>query len=234
MILEPWKYGLCGWCKSVINGPGKHVCKEISMKPKFKKGDRVRVTHGPYPEYFVLGKTYVVAQDGDGNPMCYDERGHKTYMSATKYELVTEDNSELQRLVDEANRGVVALNEISSKYRGQIEQDAGQYGWISAGVSSVYAKYRIKPTPKPKLRLEPEGWDVEIKGDKVSVGCKEFPLSNLASVLRQLTNGAVDDGYNIGIYQASFRATRNSIAHEGNTLSWESADALLKFLEENK
>jgi hypothetical protein len=206
----------------------------MSNTPKFKKGDRVRVIQ---PNDRRHGQVLTVYDYNDG--WCIVEEGNIVKFDDRELELVTSDNSELSRLVADANRGYKAADRLQREFGDQVYHRAydpitrRQYDWKPlANVNRcVNTEIMVAPKPSPKLRLEPEGWDVEIKGDKVSVGCREFIARNLRNDLDALIKGKRTQANSLRLYWAGVIYDYNQDA--SYYLSRESADKLLKFLEEN-
>ncbi len=95
-------------------------------------------------------------------------------------------------------------------------------------VSSSYF-YELLPAEPRRLKLPDSGYEVEIDGENVKVGCQRFVTANVHAALEHLLNNG--GSYNLSP-DCVLVAARGGIRHIAGTLSWNDADALLKFLEE--
>ncbi len=119
---------------------------------------------------------------------------------------------------------VAAFNELVRAGKIQFnEKPDGTGDWIDQD-----APQRLKPVIK-SITLPDSGYAVEIDGEKVKVGCQSFLVSIVCSILKYLLEGGgLYDSAKFGI----FTAARAGIKHRNETLSWNDADVLLKFLSE--
>jgi hypothetical protein len=215
---------------------------------EIKVGDRVRCVLGwedPRPiardmtikegAVYTLGKTntyghfYLVEK---GNDFSYDKE---------KFELVDEE-SELERLVRKANEGMEAGKQLHARYSDQLEERVVN---LESGIPKYWQpydrtaneayEYRVKPRPTFTPFTVGLGWKVELKDNntRLQIGCRDYAAHDFMKGLRSLVRGgnataSAIPGYASGI---DLHATRLGVLENGQSISWDEAEKILKALE---
>jgi hypothetical protein len=200
---------------------------------KFKEGDRVR--------YIVEGDNILFGEEGVVEMVRYYEgstsltvrfpsKDRPWGLGAEEVELVAAAESELERLVRVANEGTVASKEIDAKYANQVEEITEETD------KSVFISYRIKPIFEPfnvgpgvSGKLGESKWRVKLEGDRLHIGCRNFPVSWLKNALTALCRNPNTNSCTIGTH--TIVASRGGVSSVGETISWEAADKILAALE---
>lgn len=157
------------------------------------------------------------------------ERGMKTYKVSVGFGV---NRQEIYLQPEEA---VAFINEAGRLQNEMKESLEYTYNNTTRQFSATYLNrltFRLKPkTSFTPFKVGPEKWEVRADGDEVSIGCKSFNLTKFRSMLKALTTAANfcnsvenDDG--------EFMACRSGICHEGEDISWDDAERILKALEE--
>lgn len=212
---------------------------ELVTEPKFKVGDKVRRFRG-FGSDFQKDKTYTVTavkEKSYATTIDLLEKPEKDYWWASEFELVESSEnpylpeeyknrvveSELERLVRVANEGLVALTQIGRKYSRETN---------SLGLSYL-ADYNTSPVfIKPKPKFEPltvgSNWRVELKGDVLHIGCKDFDARNFKNTLNDFCKA---DAKNRLVQGINAYAGRNNLMWSGYEITWSDADRILEALE---
>lgn len=146
------------------------------------------------------------------------------------YELAPNETNELylQDLIKKANEGSLAEQELRKiavdklQWKNSLKKD-----WIQATESTFSGIYEYRLKPKSRI-FTCQAWEVTITNDTIKIGCKS---ENLEFFMKQL-NGLVKGNASNRTFAGSIMsATKKGIEYNGNLLTWENADQLLKELE---
>jgi len=193
----------------------------------FKKGDKVKSLKD-YGDQFTKDKIYAISID-QSNTIAnieQDDRGDNNAWIASNFELVKTSN-DLQVLVETANKGFLAWQEICDRY--------GKESCVPASGNALPEKYinliQIKPKPKFEEFIV-RGHTVKLDGKLLRIGCKSFNASILKDALMDLTkNNRVEyKSWNWTLYATRTGIRLNSISCE--ECSWNDADKILASLIE--
>lgn len=204
---------------------------------KFKVGDMVRSKRGRRGTDNQINShdVYTVASIAGPWIGLKEDAACECCFYANDFVLV-ESQSELQRLVDDANRGFAALEILRRQYGGKFQyRHAKNREWQThcgaAGTFSDY-EYRIKPEPAFEPFAVGQNWKVELveDGKRVKVGCQEFNRAWLHGALVDLVkrNCSKSDG------PIPLTAIRSGIRYSSHEITWSDADRLLEALEKVK
>lgn len=191
------------------------------MKPKFKRGDKVRCKRSVSGRFDSLSRGEVYTVDGIKFGVLVELNEVVGVYQSNVFELVSD---RLDTLLETAERGRQAARELVERYKDEIEYEDGlpvQHGpnWAANHVRIVRKKKTIPP-----LTLPDSGYECRVEGNDVKVGCKTFDISSLKASLNSLCKGRCAVSGNIF-------AKRDGINYDNNALSWRDADALLEWLE---
>ncbi len=197
----------------------------------------LQLRDGDFSSYFpfkcsVLGHSWKPYGEYDGYGHCSSpEDIVAEYVETTAAPQLT-DEQVVARFNELVKNGRIQFyHEAEADERDPAYRSTG--GWVGCHLGRGY---RLKPAEPRRLKLPDSGYECEISADgkEVKVGCRKFLSGKLASDLEQLFHygGFVsDNGY------GRLFATREGIRHDGpssHTITWNDADALLKFLTEKK
>lgn len=144
--------------------------------------------------------------------------------------------SELERLVATANAGIDAINELHRKFHKHVQYESAfpPHEWadvLREENGGIFGKYRVKPKESAFASFTTSnGWLVEMKGDVLHIGCREYEAKPFREMLNRFKNDS--NTYHDGPKSEPFMATRKGLMHGGHILAWVDADELLKRLEE--
>jgi hypothetical protein len=234
-------------CAGSTNGVSMSKKKET----KFKVGDRVKCID---PGSYLYGYVGTIEKISDNKVPKYRVEFRDYNLPVTFSELNLElfrgeseqkaNESELERLVRVANEGRIALNELKAKYRNAVVFDDG-VPLDGFKLSERNLVVKPKPTFEP-FYVGPEykkcsdlshtdsclgdsAWKVELKGDVLHVGCREF---NAYYAKRALQSLLKDEDTSYTTSGIEVMATRSGIGLRGEgKISWADADRILEALE---
>lgn len=202
---------------------------------EIKVGDRVkRLSHrncgiGEGEEFTVVGF------DASGWPVA--DRGVGQMSHNPNYlELVTSavvlTESELEELVKKANEGLEACKIINTRYKNQVQErnvdllSKKEHPWQDFDDDGYFVEYRVKPKKFTPFTVG-KGWKVELKpgSTDLTIGCRSYYVGDVKKAFTKLCR---ESGSNHGL----FHARRDGITENGEKLTWEEAEKILKALEE--
>ncbi len=208
--------------------------------PKFKVGDKVRVTNhikleGEQLKY--LGKVGSV-QNSNFFPNVRFLDGEVIVFFEDKLEptsMTIKEENELVELVRRANDGLHALETLHKTFYSEVEtfgpSNGSEVSTVRAWYEPAQPRIRIKPKPAPKFpELTIGVGAVFVEGEMVKVGCKQFPLSIALKLLSDLVRFGAYGQSQAGSHV--LQASREGAVYEGNVITWEDADRLLAALED--
>lgn len=150
--------------------------------------------------------------------------------------------SELQRLLDAANEGRKAMQELHKKYANKVEYPTGRRMAAvthSRSLESIYAPLRLAKEPesfeinyieRSGLRPDtsPKQATVTIDGEKVMIGCQRFRLHKLVSALDKLLHRGEFEVHSL---PSSAHASFTGPVYVGYCISWDTAKMLFEKLK---
>jgi predicted HNH restriction endonuclease len=200
---------------------------------KFKIGDRVRSLVFDSRGYNI-GTTGTITRDGERFVMVKWDcplriTGNEADANVKDLELLTE-TSELAELVRKANEGYRAVDEINSKYYGQVEIKV-ELGYWTDTYKRIQREFRIKPKPQPMFpELYIIGKRVIVDGESVTIGCQTFQADELFAALRGLYDSKTSATEISG--GRRFKAYREGVKFEHQSpVAWTDIEQLLNALE---
>jgi hypothetical protein len=209
------------------------------MNKTFKLGDRVRYI-GPTSGGFTKGKIYIADQyvDKPGEfarlGTWTDDNGSCNGHDQKHFELVTSNESELERLVRVANEGALASYRLRTEFGHEIEfKNNGSYkNWTPCHeitFSGTTAEYRIKQKPKFEPFVVGSGWQVKLEGDMLHIGCQKFNATSFKKAVKGAETGLITDRSVLA--GVPMTGSRSGIEWDGHRMLWSDADKILAALE---
>ena len=156
--------------------------------------------------------------------------GPRDYYDDDHFELVKEDDMSPENIVKKLNEHIGWHTEVYKKYPNGLPglQWRSENG-TNINTSSHTHDDGIYSLYKKELSIKNiGGHTVYINGSNLHIGCRVFNLEQAIYVLKSMCNGSSDIIYN----DISAFGSRIGIKEQGDTLSWEDADILLKALQE--
>lgn len=206
----------------------------LMVNNKFNIGDVVECINdfyycnGPFK-----GKIYKVKSTNSGSigievPECNYQtdirNGNMPNWGNSSFKLVNEE-AYLQDLVKKANEGFLARNKLF-----ELTKDRFEFRWANETeftkidtIAHLMTEVRLKPVTPKETKFTLQNWEVTITKEKVRVGCQEFQRKELYDGIFYMSKGDTPS--------RGFNVNRKGIFYNGNTLTWENADILLKELE---
>ncbi len=202
---------------------------------KFNIGQRV-VCISKYLDY-VVGDTYEVREHGSqGNDYGWNivtsPGGQKQIVNrktaAKHFELVGAD-TELDQLIETANKGLRALDKLKASFMDKLERL--QDGNSTARPWTNGAQYRCQLRKKSTKKFVPfqvsNSWTVSLVDKQfLGIGCKIFGLNAVKTALHNLLN------INASTSAGEFSASRLGIMYQGFCLPWADAEQILKAIND--
>jgi hypothetical protein len=151
----------------------------------------------------------------------------------SKFCNLEEDNevSELEQLVATANEGQKAIRRLmTTQYGLQVSVTLEDEYVVPPDVNpSVGTEYRfaIKPIPKLEPFTTSNGWIVELKDDRLYIGCTSFLARDVLHTLRSFTAGDC----HLELRGHRLSASRYGVVTSFGRLKWADADRILEELE---
>lgn len=206
---------------------------------EFKKGDKIKCIYadGMAENKVQLkkGSVYIVHRVTVHHIYTTESTGDNWLHS--RFELVTGEDA-LQKLIDRANDGVLAIDELYKNHQANIVSVYADKSPITTPyelfkfwgdkVASGYGSGSIRIVKKSDANLvEPFSLSkhkVTLKDGKVQVGCQEFDLRYLLAGLKSLIEFDAKE-YN------GFTATRSGVTYQSDKVSWADAELLYSKLK---
>jgi len=142
--------------------------------------------------------------------------------------------SELDQLIETANKGEEAAKTICTKYRNKVERqkwgdaDSLEMNWHDPTENSFY-KWRRKPQTRP-APIAVGTWKAEfLAEDCVQIGCESFPAKRLRDALAEIVEKNKSASYSINGH--NIFAQWNGIEWNGNNLDRADAQRLFDWLK---
>lgn len=150
---------------------------------------------------------------------------------------------ELQDLIDTYNAGIDAYAGIWNNHIDEVRVVNSSIPTLAGMAYRGALGNKLEKIPQPTFepfyvgypeqigylpgdnRAKP--WKVELKGDRLHVGCKDFSAKHAKKWLFNLTK----NNTNIGHLNHNLLATRSGIKYNKYMISWEDADKILEALE---
>jgi hypothetical protein len=228
--------------------------EEKKVEMKFKKGSKVKclINHG---NQFTKNKIYTLKVDSTYNwaTVEEDDSGQVNGMGLDYFILVVD---ELQDLVDAANKGLIALNQLKN-CREKVETldtklNKSAHGdkkdlpeteifhvignYLACGYLSGRYVLRVKPKPAFEPFNIGEAWSVELYNDntEVRIGCQMFNLEQIQKALRAIVE--LDSNYYHTDGEGEFVATKNGFKSKklDKTITWADAEKLYAAIKDVK
>jgi hypothetical protein len=228
---------------SSYDSADKYELVESACSLPFKAGDKVRYKGGSWSDNgWNAGRVLTVyrcwvGSEGEIYVAPVEVRGN-TY--ARHFELVEgAPESELERLVREANAGLAAL-ETLRKHAGDVEitdDMSGTSTWSPLSPEHRVALPRVLRV-KPKPSFEPfrvsiaddRNWLVCLDEGELCIGCQKFNAKEFVSAIRRSQDGSPDA--TLGVLSGHLMiGARKFVKWNDHKLSWEDADRILAALE---
>lgn len=178
-----------------------------------------------------VGKTYEVVQDNGEHGIGIKGSFATVYTSYDQLESIGECN--LEELVRKANEGYRAVHQIFKRYPDEVDFSSYNYPQDKWDTTVNWDSSRLKPSEfrvKPKPIFEPftvgQNWKVELDGQNVKVGCKNYNAKKLKEGLVDLNNGHSRSHNSLDLF-----ATKKGVREGEYLISWEDADKLLEALK---
>jgi hypothetical protein len=249
----------CGATVRIENDPAEifwiatrfRLAKETKVS-KFKVGDKVKcidVGDGYDNSTFLfLNNQYDVTYVDDRNDkfsliMVKDKNGHRSTLWVKRFELVKEAETpkdELQTLIDDANKGLIALAELKLRAsevkafcyaNSEYEVPTVLTNTTFIGLLSVYrdGTWTLVKKPKGKLQaIKIAGYDVtQVASGDLKFGCQVHSLDKIKRTLKTVLYGAGQ----IPADCSEYAAVRKGIMHGSTLVTWEEAEKLYAAVE---
>jgi hypothetical protein len=196
--------------------------KEYKMS-KFKVGDKVRVIQKGHRQF---GQVASIVKDDKSN--CYQyslDVPNSDVFGDRELELVTSDESELERLVRVANEGLDAMATLKYDYSNKVQ-------WHTGTMYDPHlfpSRIQIKSKPKFEPFVVGSGWTVKLEGETLHVGCQQFDSKRARGMLSFLLNNGKSWSYGNTDYHSCRKGISNG---RGDILEWSDADKILAALQQ--
>lgn len=165
----------------------------------------------------------------------------QTTNSLAHANCVGKQESELERLVLDANKGFEAQDRIRELFPNKIEMigfDFQNWFMVSDWGRKLGYRYRIKPKPafepfyvgptEHSLDGRSGAWLVNLDGDTLHVGCKTFPASLVMQSLKSISGSGM--WLNTSLEGAVPRGNKFGVVWSEYALSWGDCDRILEAL----
>lgn len=140
--------------------------------------------------------------------------------------------TELERLVRKANEGREAERTLYKNFSKQYEvrSDNSMQMWNGFDkIVIVNTEFRVKPRPAFTPFTVGNGWTVELKGDRLTIGCREYDAKIIRREFDQMCRKDFVNSYSGSSLKLA--ASRKGISSEGQSITWDEAERILKALE---
>jgi hypothetical protein len=171
------------------------------------------------------------------NGLLYGNPGYRKHPQDLIKEYMTKEQikTKVDELIETVNKATEALAILRDKYPSFVsyKTDDNQLRPLNSLIQFHYTL--VKNLPKPTTNLPESNFIVTIDNDIVKIGCQEFLFKNLFEALQKLCNQGKAI---IEFTDSKLLSTRKGIQYYINErtygITWEDADKLLIFLEDNK
>lgn len=203
---------------------------------KFKIGDKVRRIQNSYicspggmgtPKF---GEIYTVSRaDTNSTYIGLKEFNDSHSFNIAIFELEKEI-TELEELIEIANKGENAQRKIKKEFVGQVEHTLyNRDNWNTYNTQCDY-EFRIKQKPK-FIPFIIEHGEVDVKGESLHIGCQIFDLKYSKIILLNLFKlnknyHHVEGSSNV------YYATKNGIKNNDNLLKWADAEKIYEAIKD--
>ena len=142
------------------------------------------------------------------------------------------NKSELEQLVEDANKGEIAVQKIMRNYSGEV---IGYFENSNTKVDkdwrAVYS-YKVKENPKFKpFHVNSGAWRVDVEGTEILIGCMAFKTVDLVEALKGAQTGHCTL-VTTGGGPLNISPTRTGVRCHKGTLPWSDVDLILDSLKD--
>jgi len=156
-------------------------------------------------------------------------------LGKSNWKKLSAEQSEVQDLIDQMNKGVEAEAKIRDKYKGDVEFTGTNRhlkpSWftpLAPTTQSLAARLKEKPKPVFEQFTTQEGHLVTYKDDVLQIGCIKIDGFMNSGSLQDL-NRVLNEGFSSA---GGFSCRRKGIAYVGDVLNYADAEVIYRRLKE--